>query len=517
MTPRAAPVGVPSPELLPGSGWGSEKARTSGEGTAVSAAVELPRTSRTVGGSAALVTSWVACLLLLGLTLPLGRPVNDDYWALGSLNDLGFLDSLTWYYLNYQGNVVSWFFILLHEVPWWDGIRVWGAAPSLLVVYGVLAGACWGALRFLGVRLPNGWRRWAVLTIVTTVVWLSLASVVSPNTMTLVFYVPSTIVHVWPWCFFLIALGIVSRGSRLPLAWLWMLFLGLLAASLGLVEAVLVSASSLIVAWAMRRKRSTLSISPLAVGAWFAGLGAGLLVQLVSPATWGRGSGIGSEGALSTNVQAVERVLAQGDALMGSAFSQGLLNVAALEVWARALVPVAVIGDLLLRPGLVAIFVMAAWWSLRDPGAFTFSGSQLRPRLVGLALVTLTGAVAYSLSGALYAYAGRHVAGLAIVVSVLMAGLGVYWRNWWSNRSRLLRAAAVLSAVTLVALGVQQAWFGITRAVAWDDALALNRALIQEGRLSELMNVPLKAGVSQSGLRDHDGSPSYVEWVQQQE
>ena len=481
------------------------------------AAADSPRVQRAAPGSTVLVVAWAACILLLGLALPLGRPVNDDYWALGSLDDLGFLESLYWYYLNYQGNVVSWFFILLHEVPWWDGIRVWGAAPSLLVVYGVLMGACWGALVFLGVRLPSGWRWWAVLTIVTTVVWLSLASVVSPNAMTLVFYVPSTIVHVWPWCFFLIALGIVTRAGRLPLAWLWMLVLGLLAASLGLVEAVLVAMSSLLVAWAMRKQRSALSISPVAVGAWFAGLGAGLLVQLVSPATWGRGSGIGSEGALSTNVQAMERLMAQGDALLGAAFSQGLLSVAAVEVWARVLVPVAVVGDLLLRPGLVAIFALAAWWSLRDPTAFALNGSQMRPRIVGLALVAVTGAVAYSFSGALYAYAGRHVAGLAIVVSVLMAGLGVYSQHWWEKRPGLLRAAALLSAVVMVALGAQQAWFGITRAVAWDDALARNRTLIQEGRLSELVNVPLKAGVSQSGLRDHDGSPSYIEWVRRQE
>ena len=125
--------------------------------------------------------------------------------------------------------------------------------------------------------------------------------------------------------------------------------------------------------------------------------------------------------------------------------------------------------------------------------------------------------MAYSLSGAFYAYAGRHVAGLAIVVAVLTAGLGIYWRNWWTYRPRLLRTAVLLSAVVLVVLGLQQAWFGITRTVAWDDALALNRALIQEGRVSELVNVPLKAGISQSGLRDHDGSPSYVEWVRQQE
>ena len=464
-----------------------------------------------------LVMAWVACIVLLVVTRPVGRPVNDDYWALGSLNELGFLDSLTWYYLNYQGNVVSWFFILLHELPWWDGIRTWGSALSLLVVFGVLAGACWGALRFLGVRLPHGWQSWAVLTIVTTIVWLSLASLVSPNAMTLVFYVPSTIVHVWPWCFFLIALGIVSRGRRLPLASLWMLLLGVLAASLGLVEAVLVAASSLIVAWAMRGQRRNLSVPTAAVGAWFAGLSAGLLVQILSPATWGRGSGFGSEGALATNVQAVERVFTQGDAILGSAFSQGLLNVAAVDVWARALVPVAVVGDLLLRPGLIAIFVLAAWWSLKDPGAFTFNAGQMRPRLVALALVALGGTLAYSLSGAFYAYAGRHVAGLAIVVAVLTAGLGIYWRNWWTYRPRLLRTSVLLSAVVLVVLGLQQAWFGITRTVAWDDALALNRALIQEGRVSELVNVPLKAGISQSGLRDHDGSPSYVEWVRQQE
>lgn len=482
---------------------------------AVHAASDVPSRDRSTRASVLLTAAWVACILLVVLTLPVGRPINDDYWALGSLEDLGFFGSLSWYYQNYQGNVLSWFFILLHQIPWLPGVQAWGSALSIVAVFAVFAGACWGGIRFLGVQLPRGWRRAALLTIVTTIVWLSLASVVSPNNLTFVFYVPSTIVHVWPWCFFLIALGIVVRRGSLRLSWLWMLLLGILAASLGLVEAVLVAGSSLIVAWALRKDRASLSVSSLAVGAWFVGLAAGLLGQLASPATWGRGSGIGSEGALSTNVQAVERVLAQGDALLGPAFSQGLLNVAALDVWARGLVPVAVIGDLLFRPGLAAIFVLAAWWSIRDPGPFALDSGQMRPRLMGLAFVCLTGAVVYSFSGALYAYAGRHVSGLAIVVAVLVAGMGLYWRAWWSQRTRLLSGAAVISALILVSLGAQQAWWGISRAVAWDNALALNRVLIAEGRLSELVSVPVRGGISQSGLRDHDGSPSYIEWVGQ--
>ena len=74
------------------------------------------------GRAAALCGAWIVCSVALVLTIPLGRPVNDDYWAIGSLMHDGFGSSLSWYYTEFQGNVVSWFFILLHEVPWLSGV-----------------------------------------------------------------------------------------------------------------------------------------------------------------------------------------------------------------------------------------------------------------------------------------------------------------------------------------------------------------------------------------------------------
>ena len=219
---------------------------------------------------------------------------------------------------------------------------------------------------------------------------------------------------------------------------------------------------------------------------------------------------------MTTNVDAVYRIFDQADAFAGPALSQSLLSLLQVEDWARLLVPIAVAGDLILRPGLLAVFVFAAWWAAREPGDFTLTHRALRSRLLFLGLVTVIGALAYSASGALYAYAGRHVAGLALVVTTVVAGLGVLTSTWWARNQRLLVLGALAALIVVVGLAVQQARFGWTRANAWDEALAVNRALIAEGRTADLVDVPLKAGISQSGLRDHDRSGAYIDWMRHQ-
>lgn len=469
-----------------------------------------------VGGTRALLLGWLIAILVIAMSLPLGRPVNDDYWALGSLMSRGFLRSLAWYYTDFQGNVSSWFFILLHQLPWLDGVPPWASALSIATTLVLLAAAAWGALSFLGLVWPSGWRFWAILTMVTVVAWLSLASLISPNGMTLVFYVPSTIVHVWPWCCALFALGLATHKTAHRGALLCVGLLGFMAGNLGFVEGVIIGLSTAIVAFFAWRRATEWSISRPLAWSWLLGLAFGLGVQIASPATWGRGSGVGSDWALSTNVDAINRLFSQADILTGTSIAQSLLGIADVESWARLLVPIAVLGDLVFRVGLLAVFLLAAWWASRRPTDFSLSSNSLRSRLLGLTLVSLVGAAAYSVSGALYAYAGRHVAGLAVVVTVILAGLGVLSRPWWARHARLLSVGFVLSLVVLTGLGLQQVIYGWSRATDWDGALKVNRMLIVQGRLNELVDVPLKAGLSQSGLRDHDGSSAYVEWVRKQ-
>lgn len=468
-------------------------------------------------GSVGLAAAWGACIALWAVLLPSGRPVNDDYWALGSLMDQGFWASLAWYYTDFQGNVMSWFFILLHELPWLEGVGPWASAPSIAVTLAILMGATWGSLTFLGVALPAGWRRWAILTVAATVAWLSLESVVSPNSITLIYYMPSTIVHVWPWCFALIALGLIYRIRPLSVVWLWTALLGLLAGSLGLVEAIAILGASVVLAALTWHSKASLASRPAAAWGWLLGLAVGLLVQVASPATWARGGGAGSEGALSTNIQAVERLLAQGQSILGPQIGEWALSVMSATGWARALVPVAVVGDLLLRLGLPGVIVLTGWWVTRRPSALRLSRVELRLRIIGLTLIALLGAVLYSLSGALYAYAGRHVAGLALVVTVVAAGVGLYAQPWWARHRGSLTALLAASVIVMVLLGANVAYRGLDRSQQWDIALRINQASIADGGSVSLIDVPLRAGLSQSGLRDHNGSTSYEAWVRSQQ
>lgn len=462
---------------------------------------------------AALVAGAAMSASLVIVTLPTGRPVTDDYGAIESWTK-GLGPSLAWYYTEFQGNVLSWLFIMISQLPWLDGVRSWGSAASVTVTLLVLAYACWGALTFLGIAWPRRWRFAALLLVATVVTWLCLASVVSPNAMTLVFYIPSTIVHVWPWCFALAALGLVFRRQSLRGSLIWAGACGLMAGGLGFVEGLTIAAATVFVFVYRRSWRPRVQASG-ACG-WVVGMSIGLGIQFASPATWSRGGAVGSEGALLTNIQAVKRLLAQGDALVGPSFGQWMLSALNVEDWARLLVPGAVAGDLLVRPGLVAVFLLAGWWVVRDAGRFTLARPDLKSRMVVLLVVCLFGGVAYSLSGALYAYAGRHVAGLAIIVSAMVFGLGVYAEPWWLRHQVAAFWGAWIAVAIVLLLGVQQAQYGLSRARAWDAAFAINRVLIEQGRLTELVDVPLKAGLSNSGLRDHDGSTSYVAWVLRQ-
>lgn len=458
-----------------------------------------------------LIAAALTSSLVVVASLFAGRPVNDDYWAFGSQQELGFWGSLAWYYTDFQGNVTSWFFILLHQQQWFSGLTWIASALSISISLSLLAFGVWGGLVSVGFRMPRGWRSGAALLSATVVVWLSLASLISPNTFTLVFYMPSTIVHVWPWVMALGALGMMRQapeaGSRIVMA----LMLGGLAGSLGLVEGILIGFFTVFL---LLLSRFTFlgSFKPRLVAGWVVGLGLGLTLQFASPATWGRSGGLGSEAALTTNLQAVERVFGVLDARVGSGLSTTLLGWVAEDVWARVLVPVAVAGDLLLRPGLIAIVVLASWWVFRYPGLYVKPegfGSFMAAASTG----TMLCAVGYALSGALYAYAGRHVAGLAVVVAVLAAGFGAWSSRWWVRRPRAHLLSLSVGLVLLIGLAVQQVSDGLERARAWDEALQINRELIADGRVDQLIDVDFKAGLSSSGVRDHGGSEAYILWV----
>jgi len=461
----------------------------------------------------ALMLGAIASLIMFAIVALVARPVNDDYWAVGLLASDGFWGSLSWYYTDFQGNVSSWLFILLHTQLWLDGVSPLGAAPSILVGFVVLGSAAWGSLLFLGIHFPRGWRFLALLVVGSAISWLSLASFISPNSMTAVFYMISSIVHLWPWAFALFTLGLVCRGPKAAPILIVVAGLGLLAGNLALVESVCIAgATTLMILWA-RRPRQGLIWWKAGAWTWSVSLVLGLAVQLVSPATWSRGGGIGSDGALATNIQAVERLLALSDRAVGPAVAQSLVGWLDIDVWARILVPVAVFGDLVLRPGLLAIFVLGALWMNRAAANWSVRGKDLDSRLGVLMAILAAGAVVYSVAGALYAYAGRHVAGLALIGTVLALALGARSASWWDRRQSALSAASVAAVVVLALLAVQQVRWGWIRAEAWDAAQPVNAESIREGRPGDLVDVPLKGGLSQSGLRDHDGSPTYQEWL----
>lgn len=461
-----------------------------------------------------LVAGSLASCIVIAFTLFAGRPINDDYWAWQSQSDYGFWGSLTWYYTEFQGNISSWFFILLHEQQFLNGISPFASSISVLISFVILGLACWGGLSFIGLRLPGGWRSLAALVIATVVSWLSLGSAISPNSFTAVFYVHSTIVHTWPWLLALIALGVIFRKKSLRAGAFIAVIIGFFAGSLGLAEGVLlVMATIAMFVWRYRWSQTTVQLS--AVRGWTLGLSAGIFVQLVSPGTWGRAGGVGPESGLVTNAQAVERILSKVNSLTGSNFGDSVLGFADVNLWVQVLVPLAVFGDLIVRPGLIGVVVLAGLWAVKNV-ELSLDRSELRRRIIVGAIIVLIAASGYAISGALYAYAGRHVAGLACVVTLLGAGFGAYLKPLWSTHMRITWILSIAASTLFLILGWQQVSAGIERSRSWDAALIENLQLISDGQTTNLVNVPFQAGLSSSGLRDHEGgfTSVYIDWVE---
>jgi len=237
-------------------------------------------------------------------------------------------------------------------------------------------------------------------------------------------------------------------------------------------------------------------------------LAVGFGIQLASPAFLAR-SGDGDT-ALETNIAGVERLLIQVDSVFGQGSMNSITNTFSVDFLARALAPIAVLSDLILRPGLLAVLFLAAYWKMAQPGTFTLTTSELKSRLWPLVIVIFAGAILYSISGAFYAYAGRHLSGLALLVTVVIAGVGICSKNWWQGRGRLLATLSALSLCALVVLGVCQYTLGQSRAERWDKALITNVEILRSGSGQELVSESLKAGLSQSGVRDHEGREFYA-------
>jgi len=455
-----------------------------------------------------LITVTFLCIILWVVTALQTRPVNDDFGLMFGIDQIGFWQVIENYYTGFQGNTSALFITLLHQYLWINGPTTISYLAPVVLTFAVVTGGSWGALTYLGFRFPSGWRGYAISIITGTVAWLSLTSVVSPNSTSLVFYFWSTVIHAWPFAVALLALGIIFRHEKNKSHWFTLSVLGVFAGWLGTVEGALIVFGTLTIGLMRRFTHEKEPLNKLSVRFWSLGLAVGFGIQLVSPAFLAR-SGAG-DAALSSNIDGVNRLLTQLESIFGQGFITSVTNTFSIEFLARALAPMAVLSDLVIRPGLLAVLFLAAYWKISQPGTFKLSTAEIKSRLWPLVIVICAGAILYSISGAFFAYAGRHLAGLALLVTVVIAGVGICSSDWWQSRQRLLATLSTLSLCVVVALGIYQFALGQSRADRWDRALVTNAEILRSGSGEELASEPIKAGLSQSGVRDHEGDPFYA-------
>lgn len=457
-----------------------------------------------VGISIVLFSSFciVACLR---------RPVNDDYLALATLMDKGFFGSIAWYFMHVQGNVLSWFFILIADAPWLRGLNPIFNLLPFIFSFTLMFFSIFGFLKFAFDLKLKSFQNFLSTFLTTSFVLLSLNSLVSPNGISFFLYFPSTVVHVWPWLCFGIALGSIRGKSSVPVKALLVLT-GILAGGLGLVEGIIFATTTAMIIFFTLRKSNRVEIPLPNLIAWSTGVFSGIIVQLISPAAFQRASNADSSSV--SNVEAVHRCFSLVERFIGHQSSILIQEKLSVQVWLLLLIPISLLLELILRPGLFYfLYFILGVRKLKKWGELDKVSNTTAYKFFNVLL--LYAIVLYAFSGILFAYAGRQIIGLQILSFLLLRmkyeKLFNSSVNFLFQKIKFIVLAFVLFITTLLLLLIPS----FHRYNSWNDAFKVNLNYINSPRdYKKLVSVPLKFGISQSGLRDFENdSADYLKWM----
>ena len=406
------------------------------------------------------------------------RPIQDDYFNLQSVQEMGVLGYLTDTWNSHGGNMVQFLLHCLMILPTTQGFTYWNFSLFFLLTE---------ILVFLSVRRTI---LWLIPQIGGLATWVGLVGVVSfeglfvPGLLGAYGFSLASLAHLWPVLAFLYALVALPQFKG---SWVVALLLGLVAGNSNLGESAFACGALLTTFFAAKRISKFEKITNIRTGFDFASLSLGTFIGslgiVAAPGFWNRASD--QVGLPSSPVDFALR------------FIKSLASFSA---------------DALTHPLLWVLFLLGVLVSSR---ALVTRDSEFlfRLKVVGVGAFLIWSAL---IMGSTFAYPAWHQSmGMYLLLAPLAFGLGLETRNRIINKYLyvLLIFSVFVSGLVLVRVGVM----GVHRSQVWDKNLSQNICLLKNNSSADLLGAEIQYPPFNLGVEDINTwkwmRDKYVGWV----
>jgi hypothetical protein len=407
------------------------------------------------------------------------RPIQDDYFNLQSVQQLGVIPYLEYTWQSHGGNMIQFFIHCIVILPSTQSFNFWNLGLFFLLTQLL----CFWSLRIVTRwLLPNSSRE--------LLIWIPLLSLAGfeglfvPGFLGTFGFSLATLAHLWPVMAFVIGL----LALRLfPGSWLVAFFLGLIAGNSNLGESAFAIGALFFLFMANLRYANLAERVGIKINRNYFSLTAGTILGTIgiaaAPGFWVRASDqVGLPSSLSEFFIRFARSFASFTA------------------------------DALTHPMIWVFFFFGVFYasrvSLNLSGNFTL---RLRTIALGGGLIWLA-----LILGSTFAYPSWHQSmGMYLLLfpTSFAAGLSTKSKHLQKASASLLALSSLVMLLAFVRIGV----LGVSRSQAWDQNLALNICALKEDPTAELRGAEIRYPPFGLGVEDVNTwkwmRDKYVGWV----
>jgi len=407
------------------------------------------------------------------------RPIQDDYFNLYSVQEMGILGYLRETWLYHGGNMVQFLIHCVVILPTTQTFSYWNLALFFLLTQAL----CFWTIRVIIVWLlpdkPKNFLFWIPL--------LSLAGfegIFVPGFIGTFGFSLATLAHLWPVMALVIGLFGLKKFSG---SWLIALILGLIAGNSNLGESAFALASVFVIQVSYLKIQDFEQKSGIRRGSNFYSLSIGVLSGTigiaVAPGFWNRASG-----------------------------QVGLPDSVANFVFRFAKSFASFTADAITHPMIWVILLLGVTAAKNRTASFhEYFGFRTIVLAVGSLLIWLA-----LVTGSTFAYPSWHQSmGMYILLFPTGFALGTLMRNQLviKHSKNLLIFMSILMALTFLRVGV----LGVSRSEAWDANLSLNICALESNPEANLYGAEIRYPPFNLGVEDVNTwkwmRDKYVGWV----
>jgi hypothetical protein len=430
------------------------------------------------------VIKYIVVFLIMGQSLVLAflmRPIQDDYFNLESVKQMGVIGYLIDTWESHGGNMVQFLIHCLTILPTTQGFIFWNLGLFFITTQ---------ILVFVSVRILNSWL--FLKQSRTTMFWIPLLTVAGfeglfvPGFLGAYGFSLASLAHLWPVMAFVIALLACKKFTG---SWVLTFVLGLVAGNSNLGESAFACGVWILVLAGFTWVKDFEKLSGIHKGRNFYGLGLGTFVGTIgivaAPGFWVRASDqVGLPESL-------------GD--FASRFAKSFASFTA---------------DALTHPMIWVLFFLGTFM------AKSLIFDQASVNLFRVKMLTFASLVIWMslVMGATFAYPAWHQSmGMYVLLLPLAFALGVMSANKFG--AKMLTFWLVLSSIVMTVTFLRIGVLGIERSIKWDQNLRINSCRIAENPNASLLGAEIQYQPFKLGVEDVNTwewmRVKYVGWVQE--